>query len=347
MSTQQISSTAASGAGAGPRPCQIDISVAFPEFGVKGIPLDGYDAPTPGYTPERTAGYRFRKDTFRELNAFATSQFYWAAKLEGEKGCGKTSAVREYCARLNIPLVMVPCHGDMKMPQLMGHYVPSESGGMEFDPGPVTLAAASGWWLVLDEYNTLDPEVSVGLNPILEGNAQYFKELRQTVKPAPGTKFLACVNPRRQNGLYAGRKKQDGANSERFFNIQVSYPSPEDEIPLLVAEFESAGMDDDSAMDQATRFSKVAERVRAAYISATTGDGDVQISNVISTRSLLGWAELTTLYGGLEQKGISPIHFALERALTGTSEVSPETKEAIHQIVEDEFGQGYYLAPQT
>lgn len=56
----------------------------------------------------------------------------------------------------------------------------------------------------------------------------------------------------------------------------------------------------------------------------------------MSTRTLLRWAHMTWFFQGKAKQGIKPVNYALDRALANRA--NPETKSALHEIVQRHFG---------
>src|SRR3546814_3128507 len=70
--------------------------------------------------------------------------------------------------------ITVSAHSRMEMPELTGYNLPVTdpvSGDLntKFVDGPLTKAMRHGLVFVLDEYDTLDPSVTVGLHAVMEG----------------------------------------------------------------------------------------------------------------------------------------------------------------------------------
>ncbi len=57
----------------------------------------------------------------------------------------------------------------MEIADLVGHFVPTASGGMEFHYGPVARAAKEGLSVLIDEYFVLYQVSATGLNALAAG----------------------------------------------------------------------------------------------------------------------------------------------------------------------------------
>lgn len=118
--------------------------------------------------------YFFRQELLRPLMNWLYTPCGDSALLVGPTGSGKSSLVEQLTARLNWPCLTVSAHSRMEMPELTGYNLPVTdpvSGDLNtrFVDGPLTRAMRHGFVFVLDEYDTLDPAVTVGLHAVLEG----------------------------------------------------------------------------------------------------------------------------------------------------------------------------------
>lgn len=300
-------------------------------FGAKEIPpgavIEGLDQPTE-FTPEKNPSYSFRMEFLRDMVGFFFSGDT-AMFLKGHKGCGKTTFVEQFHASLNLPLLTVTAHQRMEIADLIGHFIPNANGGLEFHYGPVARAAKEGWSVLIDEYNFLDPGVSGGLNGLLQGGSVYIPETKEMLKPKQGFRVFAAGNPADVTLGYSGRNTQDAANEDRYWFIEMGYPTSEEETPL-VERILSAGLDPATAKSFADKMVDVANRIRKQFMANSDAADAMEIT--MSTRSLLRWAKMMLLFAKVEH----PVHYALERALTNRA--TKETKVAIHEVVHQVFG---------
>lgn len=300
----------------------------LPDSIKNGILVDGEEQPSE-FTPAIDPDYIFRVELIRDLLGFWFSG-ETAMLIIGHSGCGKTSIVEQWHAKLNLPLLTVVAHPRMEIADLIGHFIPTDSGGMAFHYGPVALAAKEGLSVLLDEYFVLDPGVATGLNALLQGGMLYIPETGEAIRPKEGFRLFAATNPADVGAGYFGRNTQDAANQDRFWTVRVGYPTPEEETPL-VQKVLMQGMDDESvALQFAERMVDVANRVRKQYCGESDAASAIDVT--LSTRSLKRWASLFTMFPNVTR----PEHYALERSVTNRA--SPETAQAIHSIVDVVFG---------
>ena len=299
-------------------------------FGVpmnEAITVAGFDQPGQ-FTPATDPDYVVRKDYIRDMIGFWFSGEK-AMMIIGHSGCGKTSIIEQWHARLNLPLLTVVAHPRMEIADLIGHFIPTSKGGMEFHYGPVARAAKEGLSILIDEYFVLDPGVATGLNALLQGGMLYIPETGEAIRPVEGFRVFAATNPADVGAGYFGRNTQDAANQDRFWTVKMGYPQPEDEIPLIKKVL-MVGMEDEPTAELfAEKMVDVANRVRRQYCGESDDAGALDIT--FSTRSLKRWAALFTMFD-VDRPEI----FALERAVTNRA--SPEAAKAIHDIVDVVFG---------
>lgn len=288
------------------------------------------------FTPEVDRDYVHRLDLIRDMFGFWVSGEL-AMLVIGHSGCGKTSFIEQWHACLNLPLLTVVAHPRTEIADLVGHYIPTESGGMAFHYGPIVRAAKEGWSVLIDEYFVLDPGVATGLNSFLQGGSLYIPETGEVIRPREGFRVFAATNPADIGAGYMARNTQDAANQDRFYTIKVGYPAPKEEIPLVSKVLLDMQIGDQGIADMyAEKMVDVANRVRKLYCGES--DGANAIDATLSTRSLKRWAALFMLFAGNDQAtGMDrPQHYALQRAVTNRT--SPETARAIHDIVDIVFG---------
>jgi len=133
-------------------------------------------------------------------------------------------------------------------------------------------------------------------------------------------------------GIYNGRKKQDISNNDRFWWQRVTYPTPEEETKILTPIFKPSVPDDRIRGAIITGMVNVARKIRDQFIGDEQTGGD-KLEVVLSTRSLVRWAELACDYAAAPQ----PLVYAFERAF-GNSPMPESNREAIYTICRAELG---------
>jgi len=139
--------------------------------------------------------------------------------LLGPRGTGKSSLAAETARRLGIHYRYIPCHTGASSEVLIGQWIPQTSGGgYRWMDGVLTLAVRKGHICLLDEVNSLKPEVAFAIHGLLD----HRRELVLTEKPGedgepetvsahPNFGLIAAGNP-----YYEGVRVMNEAFRDRF-----------------------------------------------------------------------------------------------------------------------------------
>jgi len=286
------------------------------------------------YVPRKKELYHFRVTMLRRFTEWMYNPEGDACLLVGPTGSGKTSLVEQIAARLRWPTITVSAHSRMEMPELTGYNLPYTdpvSGDLQtrFVDGPLTKAMREGFIFVLDEYDTLDPAVSVGLHAVLEGRPLVIPENGgEIIHPHPNFRFVACGNTAGQgdeNSLYAATMQQNLATLDRFRVYEVPYIDKKDELALLAVTSPDLGDVTREAMVE------IATSIRNRHEGK---DGGNFLSVTMSTRTLLRWGRIACAYMDLGEE--APLKTALEEALLNRCDAVQRL--AINQIAKSVIG---------
>ncbi|MCE2724201.1 MAG: CbbQ/NirQ/NorQ/GpvN family protein [Betaproteobacteria bacterium] len=283
-------------------------------------------------TPEKHPDYVFRRDLVRDMITFENNPRYRGMAFRGHAGCGKTTAVEQFYAYRGLPLHMLTATGTATAEDLVGGYHPTENGGLKYVIRSLLTAMQEGQPILLDEYNNFSAETTLAINNVLEGKAFHVEATGELIKPAPGFKIYVAMNDDTGLGIYNGRKKQDISNNDRFWWQRVTYPTPEEETKILTPIFKPSVPDDRIRGAIITGMVNVARKIRDQFIGDEQTGGD-KLEVVLSTRSLVRWAELACDYAAAPQ----PLVYAFERAF-GNSPMPESNREAIYTICRAELG---------
>ncbi|NLC22083.1 MAG: AAA domain-containing protein, partial [Halomonadaceae bacterium] len=222
-------------------------------------------------------------------------------------------------------------HSRMEMPELIGHHVVID-GDLVWQDGPLTIAMRNGHLFLLDELDLLDPATAAGLNGIVEGAPLVIAENGgEIIIPHKDFRFVATGNTNGagdRTGLFQGTLQQNAALMDRMWVVEVGYPSPDQEKAILSAICPQVpGQIADTMIN-------VANEVRSLFMGEDGNPGAIEVT--MSTRTMLRWAQMSWFFQGKSKQGVNPINYSLDRALANRA--SPETKRALHEIVQRHFG---------
>jgi len=300
------------------------------EFGLSDVPptamIEGYEGVHPAIPPIKD--YVFQREKLRDILAFWTSPQN-ALKIQGDPATGKTSLVEQWHARLRWPLYKVSCCRSTESTRLIGGMLPQTDGSLKWFDGPVLKAAREGTSVLLDEYNTLDPDQATGLNMLLEGYGITIEQTGEVVTPQPGFRVFATENDVQSRLSVTGRNPQDAANDDRWMNMAADYLPAELEIKAVFQALVNARIKSDRAELVATEVVKLANEVRTAYRNEESS-----IEKPMSTRTVIRWALLIDRYQSVPKEQGGPTVYALHRAFA----MSKDMASAVDVKARAQFG---------
>lgn len=139
--------------------------------------------------------------------------------LLGPRGTGKSSLAKVVAHKLGRTFRYIPCHTGATSEALIGQWIPNPDGsGYIWMDGVLTSAVRNGHVCLLDEVNSLKPEVAFAIHGLLD----HRRELVLTEKPGPDGEpevivahkdfgFIAAGNP-----FYEGVRIMNEAFRDRF-----------------------------------------------------------------------------------------------------------------------------------
>ena len=273
-----------------------------------GTRILGYDEPSI-YTPKIAPMYAFHESS-RDVIVWFLMDKADPLYIYGPSGCGKSSQIRQIAARLNYPVFEATGHDRLEFPDLVGH-LSVNNGSMEFQDGPLTMAMKQGGIFLFNEADLCSPSTLAGLNTILDGSPLCIAENSgELVEPNPMFRFIVTTNSNGasdETGLYQGIMRQNIAFMDRFIVVEVGYPKTEVEVNLLQQKFPQI------PVDILTKMVDFANDVRKHFMGNSATHDALEVT--LSTRTLIRWAELTMAFQPLSKQGISPVMYALDRAL--------------------------------
>ena len=164
----------------------------------------------------------------------------------GPTGAGKSSLIEQLCARTGRPFVRVNCTGDMDSSMIFGQLT-AKDGSTHWVDGAVTEAVRYGAVFAWDEWDVTPPEISMGLQWLLEDDGKLFlKEMPgsttdKQIIPHEHFRIVAIGNTQGQgdeSGAHAGTNVQNSATLDRFGTaVYVDYLRPDIEEKMIKNKF--------------------------------------------------------------------------------------------------------------
>lgn len=205
--------------------------------------------------------------------------------IYGPTGSGKSSLVKELCARTCRPFLRINATGDMDSSMMFGQLT-AKDGSTVWQDGSVTEAVRYGAVLAWDEWELTPPEISMGMQWLLEDNARLFlKEMPGSAKDkyiVPHNDFrIVCMGNTQgsgdETGHHAGTNVQNTATIDRFGTVvKLDYLSAEHEVEIVTNKSKIG-------KKAAADLVKIAALIRQAYKTS-------QLNLTMSPRTLIGVA---------------------------------------------------------
>lgn len=258
----------------------------------KGLPImidvfSGHDVESLAYVPEVDDRYVWNIDLLKKvITGLALNK---NVLLWGYHGTGKTSVIKQICARTQRPFIRKQHTINMQESDVLGQWTVKE-GNTVFQLGPLAMAMIHGWVYCADEYDFAMPSVLAVYQPVMEGEplmiADAPPEFRK-ITPHPDFRFVATGNTNGtgdESGLYQGTMIQNSANYSRFgITVEVEYMEPAIEEAILISQ---------TKIDKiaAGKIVKLANKIRDMFKEG-------KISTTISPREMITAAQLGIAYG--------------------------------------------------
>lgn len=242
--------------------------------------------------PEIDKNYLFPvEQTLVVCNALAL-QNHTPIWIRGWSGTGKSSLVRQVCARLRLPLYEVEGSSFLQPKHLIG-VVGAKDGGTVFEERTALEWLRNGGVLSINEYDTLDPACVNALKPLMEDPPHYnVPELRHKVTGHPDCRVIVTCNTWGSgdtSGLFGSNtNKQSAADLRRFgVFVEIDYMEPEMEVNMLAKYFKIKQVHpaDDADMAELGKVVSFANSVRSQF---KNGDSDF----TLSPAQLVTWCRL-------------------------------------------------------
>lgn len=286
------------------------------------MPLQGFVSGHP-LVPTATPGYVWDAKLAKDFIEWLTEPNPDPLWVSGPTGCGKTDALKNVFAALNIPTVIVSAKASTEPDDIMGR-VQLRDGNTVFVPGNLLLAYEKGYAIVFDEIDGYNPEVVMAIHRMLE-RAVVTLDDGTIIKPAERIYMAATANTRGdgQGGdVYTATNIFNMASLNRFEKWEMSYPPKEVEEKILENSF--VGKLDPKIIQAMV---KTAVDIRRAYL-------DGNCPGPISIRDLLRWGR--KLVQSWSRKDVSPIYHSFDKAFGNG--VDPHVRAMLHTLIQTNFG---------
>ncbi len=246
--------------------------------------------------PDLDDSYVFDPDTTLAILAgFAHNR---RVMIQGYHGTGKSTHIEQVAARLNWPCVRINLDSHISRIDLIGRDAIVLRHGQqvtEFKEGLLPWALQTPTALVFDEYDAGRPDVMFVIQRVLETEGKLtLLDQNRVIRPNKWFRLFATSNTvglGDTTGLYHGTQQINQGQMDRWnIVVTLNYLPAETEERIVLAkapEFDSA-----DGKKTISDMVKVAELSREGFMA-----GD--ISTVMSPRTVITWAQNTTIFGDI------------------------------------------------
>ncbi len=245
------------------------------------------------HVPEIDNTYIFDPNTTLSILAgFARNR---RVLIQGYHGTGKSTHIEQVAARLNWPCVRVNLDSHISRIDLIGKDAISLKDGKqitEFKEGILPWSIQNPVALVFDEYDAGRPDVMFVIQRVLESNGNFtLLDKNKVLEQHDFFRMFATTNTiglGDTTGLYHGTQQINQGQMDRW-NIVTSlnYLTFDKELQIILAK--NKKFNNKEGKEIISNMIKVADLTRKGFIN-----GD--ISTVMSPRTVLHWAENTTIF---------------------------------------------------
>ena len=245
------------------------------------------------FVPKIDQNYKFDRDTtLAILSGFA---FNKRVLVQGYHGTGKSTHIEQVAARLNWPCIRVNLDSHVSRIDLIGKDAIVLKEGKqitEFKEGILPWSIQNPVALVFDEYDAGRPDVMFVIQRVLESEGNFtLLDKNKVINQHDYFRMFATTNTvglGDTTGLYHGTKQINQGQMDRWNIVTtLNYLPFEKEMDIILSKNKNFNSKD--GKEKISNMIKVADLTRKGFVN-----GD--ISTVMSPRTVLHWAENTTIF---------------------------------------------------
>jgi len=245
------------------------------------------------FVPKIDQNYKFDRDTtLAILSGFA---FNKRVLVQGYHGTGKSTHIEQVAARLNWPCIRVNLDSHVSRIDLIGKDAIVLKEGKqitEFKEGILPWSIQNPVALVFDEYDAGRPDVMFVIQRVLESEGNFtLLDKNKVINQHDYFRMFATTNTvglGDTTGLYHGTQQINQGQMDRWNIVTtLNYLPFEKEMDIILSK--NKNFNSKEGKEKISNMIKVADLTRKGFIN-----GD--ISTVMSPRTVLHWAENTTIF---------------------------------------------------
>ena len=245
------------------------------------------------FVPKIDQNYKFDRDTtLAILSGFA---FNKRVLVQGYHGTGKSTHIEQVAARLNWPCIRVNLDSHVSRIDLIGKDAIVLKEGKqitEFKEGILPWSIQNPIALVFDEYDAGRPDVMFVIQRVLESEGNFtLLDKNKVINQHDYFRMFATTNTvglGDTTGLYHGTQQINQGQMDRWNIVTtLNYLPFEKEMDIILSKNKNFNSKD--GKEKISNMIKVADLTRKGFVN-----GD--ISTVMSPRTVLHWAENTTIF---------------------------------------------------
>ena len=245
------------------------------------------------FVPKIDQDYKFDRDTtLAILSGFA---FNKRVLIQGYHGTGKSTHIEQVAARLNWPCVRVNLDSHVSRIDLIGKDAIVLKEGKqvtEFKEGVLPWSIQNPVALVFDEYDAGRPDVMFVIQRILESEGNFtLLDKNKVISQHDYFRMFATTNTiglGDTTGLYHGTQQINQGQMDRWNIVTtLNYLPFERELEIILSK--NKDYNSKEGKEKISNMIKVADLTRKGFVN-----GD--ISTVMSPRTVLHWAENSTIF---------------------------------------------------